>query len=559
LNNPELTADRFKRNVISQWSFVNGKFQTNNNPLNLTNDQCPMTNDYFYSTGDLARWLPAGPPAGGGPGGVIQFLGRIDHQVKIRGFRIELGEIENQLLKHKNIKEAVVVINEDAIKDKNLTAYIISSGELLEIELREYLKVKLPEYMIPSRFVQIEKIPLTPNGKIDRKALPKPGLTPGEGYAAPRGEIEEKLVHIWSEILGSDKGLIGVNADFFELGGHSLKATILASRIHKELNVIVPLAEIFKTPKIKALGEYIKNAKSKIYKNIDWNLVLIKEGLPGDNHLFFIHDGSGEVEGYVEFCNHLANNFKCWGIRADGLKNPAPHNVSIRELAEKYINSMKKIQPHGPYFIAGWSIGGTIAFEMALQLEQRGERVSFAGLIDVVNPQGTGKENKKNFDLETEVAWLWEYLPVQDKELVKKINQVHHFNEIWPTVIHYLEENNYALEHVKGAILQNLGPYINIDNHLSIRQLIYLINRYRSLNHAQSCYFPKGKIQAKIHYFKAFDSPWLYSREWENFSREPLHVIEIPGNHFSILKDHGATHMAKEFSAILKTDSHHKE
>ncbi|MCU0290187.1 MAG: condensation domain-containing protein, partial [Acidobacteria bacterium] len=237
LNNPELTAIKFIS--VSSVSSV----------------------AKIYKTGDLARWLSDGN---------IEFLGRIDHQIKIRGFRVELGEIENQLLKHIHIKEAVIVINEDAIKDKNLTAYIISSKELLDNELREYLQKKLPDYMIPSYFVRLEKIPLTPNGKIDRKALPKPELKAGDGYLAPRDEIEKKLVDLWAEVLDSQAHVsIGIDDNFFQLGGHSLKATILVSRIHKNLNVHVPLAEIFKRPTVRGLAEYIKGKVEEKYQAIE--------------------------------------------------------------------------------------------------------------------------------------------------------------------------------------------------------------------------------------------------------------------------------------------------
>ncbi|HLP45013.1 MAG TPA: condensation domain-containing protein, partial [Candidatus Kapabacteria bacterium] len=236
LNNPELTAIKF----ISAASYGVASVAK------------------VYKTGDIAKWLSDGN---------IEFIGRNDQQVKIRGFRIETGEIENRLLKHKDIKEAVVIVNEDGRGDKNLTAYTVSTGEMLDTELREYLLEELPNYMIPSYFVRLEKIPLTPNGKIDRKALPKTELKAGENYTAPRDEIEKKLVNLWSEVLdGQTKASIGIDDNFFQLGGHSLKVTILVSKIHKELNVRVPLAEIFRAPVIRQLAKYIreKNKESHI-------------------------------------------------------------------------------------------------------------------------------------------------------------------------------------------------------------------------------------------------------------------------------------------------------
>jgi len=220
----------------------------------------------IYKTGDLARWLSDG---------TIEFLGRIDLQVKVRGYRIELGEIESRLLNHEEIKEAVVLAKERAGSDKYLCAYIIARSmepgawRVKADELREYLSQTLPDYMIPSYFVHLEKIPLTPSNKVDWKALPDPGIKEGEGYVAPRDQVEEKLVEIWSEVLGIDKNAIGIDSGFFELGGHSLGATVMVSKAHKALSVKLPLAEVFKTPTIRGLSGYIRRAKVEKYKSIE--------------------------------------------------------------------------------------------------------------------------------------------------------------------------------------------------------------------------------------------------------------------------------------------------
>lgn len=246
LNKPELTIEKFSENS-------NG------------------SKGRLYGTGDRARWLLDGN---------LEFLGRVDDQVKIRGYRIELGEIENRLLSYYDIKEAVVIArenivgnsNESEMGEKYLCSYIVpdrhheddqSTGEKkIDVsELREFLSKSLPDYMIPSYFVQMEEIPLTVNGKVNRKALPAPeaGIA-GEGYLAPENEIERKLLEIWSEVLGIEKEYIGTDADFFELGGHSLKATTMVSKIHKEFDAKVSLTVVFKTPTIRGLSEYIKEA-----------------------------------------------------------------------------------------------------------------------------------------------------------------------------------------------------------------------------------------------------------------------------------------------------------
>ncbi|MGD2084987.1 MAG: amino acid adenylation domain-containing protein [Candidatus Aminicenantes bacterium] len=256
LNRPGLTTEKFKRAVINHSSLVNSTSKL------LPNDQCPMTNDRLYKTGDLARWLPDGN---------IQFLGRMDFQVKIRGFRIELGEIENQLLTHGKIKQAIVLPREDNNKDNNdkyLCAYIVAEREEIN-KLREYLSQYLPDYMVPSYFVQLDGIPLTHNGKVDRKSLPAPMIETGAGYEAPRDDIEKKLVEIWSGVLGIETEKIGIYDNFFHLGGHSLKATVLVLRIHREFNVTIPLNEIFRTSNIRGLALHIREAAKEEYIAIE--------------------------------------------------------------------------------------------------------------------------------------------------------------------------------------------------------------------------------------------------------------------------------------------------
>ncbi|HLP59996.1 MAG TPA: condensation domain-containing protein, partial [Candidatus Deferrimicrobium sp.] len=243
LNRPELTTEKFYRSYRSYRSNI------------------------LYKTGDLARWLSDGN---------IEFLGRIDYQVKVRGFRVEPGEIENRLLKHPRIKEAIVLVQEEKSGDKYLCAYVVSDGEYGISELREYLSLELPDYMIPSYFVPLDKIPQTPSGKVDRRALPKPGLNAGGNYTAPRNKIEKKLVELWAGILGRDEWhtsqlqtSLGIDDNFFQLGGHSLKATILVSKIHRELEVKVELMEIFRTPTIRHIARLIRGLKKETFQDIE--------------------------------------------------------------------------------------------------------------------------------------------------------------------------------------------------------------------------------------------------------------------------------------------------
>ncbi|MGD2091262.1 MAG: amino acid adenylation domain-containing protein, partial [Candidatus Aminicenantes bacterium] len=257
LNRPELTAEKFIL-AHSSWLIADRKEKEGTVEFPMSYQLSAIS--YIYKTGDLAKWLPDGN---------IEFRGRRDQQAKIRGFRIECSEIENRLLTHKKIKEAVVLVKANEKGDKYLCAYFVSEENLPGTEIKEYLSKHLPDYMIPSHMMQIEKIPLSTNGKIDRKALPAPGIIPGSEYVAPGNVVEETLVKLWSEVLLIENASIGIDDNFFELGGHSLKATVLVSKIHKALDVQVPLAEIFRIPTIRELAQYINEGEKDRFSAIE--------------------------------------------------------------------------------------------------------------------------------------------------------------------------------------------------------------------------------------------------------------------------------------------------
>jgi bacitracin synthase 3 len=257
MNNPELTLDRF----------IDNPFEPG---------------EKLYKTGDLARWLPDGN---------IEYLGRIDTQVKLRGFRIELGEIENRISALDEIKEAVVAIKEDVKKNKYLCAFIVTESERglepksigiqddnpsaakeLSInvqEINKQLTINLPGYMIPSRYIELDQLPLTSSNKVDRRKLPEPEIITGEDYIAPRNELEKTLVEIWAEVLELKKEAISIDSNFFELGGHSLHATKLLYKIHKELNIEIQLVDIFRSPTIEHIASLIGSENLKNNQNLD--------------------------------------------------------------------------------------------------------------------------------------------------------------------------------------------------------------------------------------------------------------------------------------------------
>jgi amino acid adenylation domain-containing protein len=276
LNRPELTAEKFRPQITLMTQMALIKSKINKSFAGVKGELFQKLPLATYKTGDLARWLPDGPPAGGAAKGIIEFLGRIDQQVKIRGFRVEPGEIESRLAKYPGIKQVLVWVREEENRDKYIDAYIVSAQDIEVPKLRDYLAKELPDYMIPSFFIQVEKIPLTSSGKVDYRRLPGPGTIKKDSYVGPRTGIEKKMAVLWAEVLGTDarnvlelQRSIGIDDNFFQLGGHSLKATILISKLHKVFNVKIPLAEVFKHPNIRELSKYIKDAAPWQYEPIE--------------------------------------------------------------------------------------------------------------------------------------------------------------------------------------------------------------------------------------------------------------------------------------------------
>ncbi|MCP4215911.1 MAG: amino acid adenylation domain-containing protein [bacterium] len=275
LNRPELTALRFARSMppAAKGRLFPPRVAGPLEPLwplragELGTAECDENDRVYYRTGDLALWMEDGN---------VEFLGRIDTQVKIRGFRIELGEIENVLLKQKKIKEATVqAVCDDNGGDTFLAAYLVPTADGFGTEedlpgiLNLYLTDHLPAYMIPSYFVELTEIPMTPNGKVDTKALPEPRSISADSVTGPRDELEKQLAGFWSEILGVSLESIGIDADFFRLGGHSLKASMMVAAVHKELQIDLPLSEVFEKPTIRQIARYLRRASGKVFSAVN--------------------------------------------------------------------------------------------------------------------------------------------------------------------------------------------------------------------------------------------------------------------------------------------------
>ncbi len=331
----------------------------------------------LYRTGDLVRRILDGK---------IEFLGRMDNQTKIRGFRIELGEIETCLKHHPHIDQCIVVALEKTDGDKRLAAYMVLSGTRSDFsasELRNFLKQKLPEYMVPATYVRLESLPLTPNGKIDRNALPVPdqlvARDPREKIVSPRNQIELGLVKIWEKLL--DLKVESVRDNFFDLGGHSLLAVRLFAEIEKDFKVRLPIAALFEAPTIEDLG-HILNSEVVFPR---WcPLVPIQRS--GRRPPFFcFHGAGGTVLIYRKLSQYLGSNQPFYGLQAQGLDGRSRLLTTIEEMAALYVTEIRRIQPHGPYFLGGYCMGGSIAYEAAQQFKDAGEDVALLALFDTAN------------------------------------------------------------------------------------------------------------------------------------------------------------------------------
>ncbi|WP_229910005.1 amino acid adenylation domain-containing protein [Streptomyces flavofungini] len=358
---------------------------------------CPFggPGERMYRTGDVVVWTPDGD---------LVFQGRADHQVKIRGFRIELGEVEAALLTHPGVAQAVVV-TDGPPSARRLVAYVVPTEDgaeesvgahpgnpsdvpdgrtprTLAAGLREHLRERLPEHMVPSAVVTIDEVPLTPNSKLDRRALPAPDHTGQLTGRAPRNSREELLCGLFAEVLGLDR--VGADDDFFGLGGHSLLATQLVSRIRTVLGVETSIRRVFQSPTVAELAVELA-ADSGAAESGDPFAAVLPIKTSGDKEpLWWIHPGSGLCWIYLGFAGRLPADRPVYGIQAKGFDGVTQPPESIDAMVADYVEEILAVQPEGPFHLLGLSIGGTLAHAMAAEFQRRGHEVGLLGLLDSV-------------------------------------------------------------------------------------------------------------------------------------------------------------------------------
>jgi amino acid adenylation domain-containing protein len=334
----------------------------------------------MYRTGDRARWLQDGN---------LLILGRTDNQVKIRGFRVELGEIEAALRRREELRECLVVVREDRPGDRRLVAYVVADPETTDpAVLRDHLRQSLPEYMVPGAFVVLESLPHTPTGKLDPRMLPAPSyLLADMQVEEPANYVEAQLIQVWESLLGIDG--IGPTQSFFDLGGNSFLALRLFTQVNQRFDCDLPVATLFAGATVRHMAAAILEQKSSAPTPRASVVPLQPHGsLPP---LFLVHSADRNVVGYVNLVRHLGADQPVYGVRDVGEDLSRP----VVRIAAEHVAAIREVQPRGPYYLASWSFGGIVAFEMALQLEREGETVAFVGLLDTIVPTVVMEERVK--------------------------------------------------------------------------------------------------------------------------------------------------------------------
>ncbi|MFG2905863.1 amino acid adenylation domain-containing protein [Kitasatospora sp. NPDC048286] len=450
----------------------------------------------MYRSGDLVRRQADG---------TLEYLGRTDHQVKIRGFRIEPGEIEAVLARHPSLAQAFVLVREDRPGDRRLVGYAVAHpGQSVDqAALRAHVGASLPDYMVPSAVVALDALPLTANGKVDRKALPAPDSTWLGSGRAPATPREELLCGLFADLLGLEK--VGVDDNFFELGGHSL----LASRLVAGLRELVGEDEeigvraVFEAPTVARLAERLTLGPAA-----ESFPVLLPIRTRGSRPpLFCVHPAAGISWVYTGLLRHLDAEQPIYGLQAPGLADPSAHPATVEELARTYLAQIRAVRPEGPYALLGWSFGGAVAHAIAALLREQGEEVRLLALLDAY--PGTGEPGPEQ----------WRDDPAQLELILDSLG--HPVGEVtaWPS-----DEDGYA-----ALVRGGEGPLAGLSG-AGVARVVSVFQANAELSHA----LPLPGYDGDAVFFTAAkdrptDAPDPES--WRPHLGGRLDVHEVPSTH----------------------------
>jgi amino acid adenylation domain-containing protein len=509
-NQPELTASKFIEHPFSQTPGAK-----------------------LYRTGDLARFDGQGN---------VEFVGRIDHQIKLRGFRIELGEVEALLAKHPNVSNNVVMLREDAPGDKRLVAYVIPKENTpAPAELRAHLRAQLPDYMLPAAIVFMEAFPLTPNEKIDRKALPVPEQNRPElsrAFVAPRDEIERQLASIWEKVLGVQP--VGMADNFFDLGGHSLLAAKVFSQIEKQIGKKLPLATLFRAPTIDQIAALLRDEN----QNKSWSTIVDIQPKGSRPPFFWIHtlggDGGGGFFYYRKLAELLGPDQPSFGIRS-----PEEPFQRIEEMASFYVSEIRKFQREGPYYLGGFCFGGNVAYEMAQQFLAMREEI---GLLVMLESSPPNVDQKQSWTA-TAAKYSLENIVENVKEFVSHSPQ------------QQLAMLKTKSKRLKQKIRSRITPPAPEGPKIELKDMIDLANypegyvQYAEAHwHALTQYRPLA-YPGELVLFRAKKqglSNFNHNLGWDALVENRVQVNVIPGTHESMLQEPNVQIVAAKLRHLLQ-------
>ena len=472
----------------------------------IQNPNTNLEDNRIYKTGDLVKWLPDGN---------ILYLGRIDDQVKIRGNRIELGEIQNILQKHSNVKQSAVLTTDSDGEEKQLIAYLVTENALDKENIISFLRSQLPEYMIPRILIELDNIPLTSNGKVDRKALPQydaSELADKNTFIEPKNKEQELIAKIWAESLELNQ--VSITDDFFELGGHSMIAIKVMVEVEKQTGLRLPLAILFDNSTVEKFALQLNKSKHEI----TWDSLIPIKKSGNKPPLYIIHGQGMNIIIFKSLAGVIDKNQPIYGVQPKGLNPDEEPFTTIEEIASGYIQEILKENPNGPYLIVGYSSGGVIALEMADQLQKAGKNVSFLGLLDTY------------------------YDGDSYTKLMKDGNFSAIFSHIFKTVgSAFLYLSKYPKAYIDHNISFTLGSMYNFYKKFNpikadLSNPKYVLDKIQKTHETALNNYKLKKYDVNVHLFRANDKKMNYvpnmdSNGWAPYIGKELNIVDIPLEH----------------------------
>ncbi|MDB4991424.1 MAG: putative non-ribosomal peptide synthetase, partial [Myxococcaceae bacterium] len=484
-------------------------------------DEDPATGVRRYRTGDLGRYLPDGN---------IEFLGRSDLQVKIQGYRVELGEIEAALGTHPSVQACAVIAVGELRGAKRLAAFIVPSAEPALIHtLRDHLRAKLPEYMVPTSFASLETIPLSVNGKVDRAALAKlvTSAARKHRHEAARDPIELALVKIWQDVLSQPS--IGVLDNFFDLGGQSVVAVSLMARIERHFGRRLPLGVLLEAPTIEQLASLLRREHAGGVRSPLVPIQRLGEAPP----LFLIHPVGGNVLCYVPLA-HSIDNRPVYALQSPGLDGERAPHATIESMATDYLRAIREVQGSGPYLLGGWSLGGVVAYEMARQLRAEGERTALVVMFDSSTPR---------------------HQPMQER---------HDDGELAAQFLSDLAQSFGKTIEVAAASLSQLEPSARLDRMFELASAENLVPEGSGRERIGQLYevFRSNMLALLRYKVGPYDGPVILARAadvpgrerdlgWSTAGAADLTVHDIPGDHYAMITASKVADLSKLLETFL--------